>query len=151
MKVIDLTYLHSVSDGDKELEQSLVSIFLEQLDEFDAQMQLALKNTDLPKLAAVAHKAKSSILSMGMTELATAMKRLEMVSKTLFVEQCAAKGISDERLYDYQKQIFALPDEIKCWVEKNKSQKVILDLINFYKLHAEMAREDLSTFSQTNN
>lgn len=148
MKVIDLTYLHSVSDGNKELEQSLVNIFLQQIPEFYHTMTEAQHNGDMIKLASVAHKAKSSVLAMGMAELAHALKELEMICKLVYIDNCKANGVNDTNLQWYEDQIQSLPDDMKTtifdYIEKKVATKVMVDLINFYNLQTELAKVDIA-------
>ncbi|MCQ2229545.1 MAG: STAS domain-containing protein [Bacteroidales bacterium] len=150
MQVIDLTYLHSISDGDRSLEDNLIEIFLQQLPEFENDLSSAYADDDFVRLAAAAHKAKSSILAMGMTACATSLKRLEMLCKLIYIDKNSANSMSDSKIDDYQRQIDALPDELKTWIYKNKSQNVVIELINFYKLQAELAKADLSEYGEAN-
>lgn len=150
MQVIDLTYLHSISEGDRSLEDNLIEIFLQQLPEFETDIMQAYADNDYPRLAAAAHKAKSSILAMGMEPCSQALKRLEMLCKLLYVENFASNSLNDSRIADYSRQISGLPDDLKSWIYKNNSQKVVLELINFYKLQAELAKSDLSEIGQAN-
>lgn len=141
MDVIDLSYLKSVADGDEELIKTLVDIFLDQLNEFESGFTKYMEDEDWVSMASLAHKAKSSILSMGMSELGVAMKKLEMLSKLLYTESSGAdKVVSD----GYRSQIESAPDEIRIWVNDNKSKKNIQDLIFFYILQSEKAKADLN-------
>lgn len=141
MDVIDLSYLKSVADGDEELIKTLVDIFLDQLNEFEIGFTKYMEDEDWVSMASLAHKAKSSILSMGMSELGVAMKKLEMLSKLLYTESSGAdKAVSD----GYRSQIESAPDEIRIWVNDNKSKKNIQDLIFFYILQSEKAKADLN-------
>jgi len=150
MQVIDLTYLKSVSDGDRSLEDNLIEIFLQQLPEFETELNSAFEAEDYPSLAAVAHKAKSSILAMGMESCSLALKRLEMLSKKIYVENSGANEQSDSKITDYRRQIEALPEEIKTWIYENNSINVVVELINFYKLQSELAKVDLKEYVLAN-
>ena len=140
MEVIDLTYLNSVSDGNEELIKSLVEIFKGQLDEFKEEFNRLYEVEDWRAVSALAHKAKSSIISMGMSDLADAMKQLEMLCKYHCVTtQCVDSNVSEE----FRRQIEMLPEPIKLWVYDNNSKKRIQDLIFFYILQSEKAKKDL--------
>lgn len=75
---IDLTYLKNMSAGDNNLIKEMIDIFKEQLPEFISDMKTAVKNDDSKALEAVAHKAKSSVAIIGITELAEFLKTLEI-------------------------------------------------------------------------
>jgi len=66
---IDLSYLESMSGGDKELMNEMIDIFKEQVPEFVSEMRTCLHEKDYKGLAAIAHKAKSSISIIGLVEL----------------------------------------------------------------------------------
>lgn len=148
MKVIDLTYLHSVSEGNTELEYSLVDIFLQQIPEFSQCMDTAFRCGDYIKLAAVAHKAKSSVLAMGMEQLATSLKLLEMLCKQIYVDDCDVNGVNDTHLQWYRDQIQSLSPEVRNTImeyrEKKVTTEVVADLINFYNLQTELAKADIA-------
>lgn len=142
MNILDLTYLHTATDNNKELESELATIFRDQLDEFESELETTYKDRDWQKLAAIAHKAKSSIVAMGMNELGIAMKRLEMMSKQIYVEE-HIHDCEDKKSKEFAIQLESIPDNLKKWILENKSEKVAQKLIFFYKLQAEMARKDL--------
>lgn len=142
MKVIDLTYIKTIAD-DTDVIVSFIDIFSEQLVEFEASLNEAYVHNNWKQLAEIAHKAKSSIVSMGMCELGDAMKKLEMLAKKLYTElPLAIPNIVD----DYEHQLIALPVELKKWINENKSIETVEHLINFYKLQAELAKADLIEF-----
>lgn len=140
MEVLDMTYIDSVSDGDEKLKSSLLGIFKEQLDEFREGFEKMYETEDWYSMAALAHKAKSSISSLGMDELAVAMKKLEMMCKLLCVEKHIVDG---QKADDYNLQIKKTSEKIMKWVYDNKSKKSIHDLIFFYILQSEKAKSDL--------
>ena len=74
---IDLTYLENMSSGDVNLMKEMVSIFKEQVPEFVSEMKTHLQNKDWKMLASVAHKAKSTISIIGLTDLVLELKTFE--------------------------------------------------------------------------
>ena len=74
---IDLTYLENMSGGDKDLMKEMIQIFKEQVPEFVDDMRKSLQNSDLKNLAAVAHKAKSTISIIGLVQLIDDLKEFE--------------------------------------------------------------------------
>lgn len=145
MKLVDLTYLNSVSE-DAEIIDSLITIFLDQLPEFAMQMDASLAKQDFKSLAEVSHKAKASITSMGMAELAAEMKHMEMLAKQLYTESTnACPEIAD----DYKRQLSAMPEDIKQWVNSNKNINAIENIIKFYKLQADLANAELNEYLES--
>jgi len=74
---IDLSYLETMSNGDITLMKEMVSIFKEQVPEFVSEMKTHLQNKDWKSLASIAHKAKSTISIIGLTDLITELKIFE--------------------------------------------------------------------------
>jgi HPt (histidine-containing phosphotransfer) domain-containing protein len=74
----DLTYLHSMADGDDKLIMEMIDIFVEQAREMWVQMQESLDKKDFVTLGRLAHKAKSSLAIMGMETTAQRLKELEV-------------------------------------------------------------------------
>ena len=74
---IDLSYLENMSSGDIGLMKEMISIFKEQVPEFVSEMKTHLQNNDLKSLASVAHKAKSTISIIGLTDLIVELKIFE--------------------------------------------------------------------------
>ena len=145
MKVVDLTYIRSIAD-DTDIIASFMSIFNEQLIEFELGFDEELDHRNWRRIAEIAHKAKSSIVSMGMNELAQSMKQLEMLAKTLYVELPLALPNIVET---YKAQLVALPDDMKQWIADNKSIETVEQLINFYKSQAKLAKADLLEFFES--
>ena len=80
-KVIDLTYLQSIADGNQSIVIELIEIFLEQINEFSNGFKGHFSKKDWKSLAALAHKAKSSVISMGLEDLSYELKNLELLCR----------------------------------------------------------------------
>lgn len=80
-KYIDLTYLRSISGGNIELIMEMIDIFKQQIPEFNFNFQNALKSDDWKGIAAVAHKARSSVSIMGIARIAAVLKEMETKTK----------------------------------------------------------------------
>lgn len=80
MSQIDLTYLNTMAGGDEEIIQEMIILFIEQVPEFIENFKKHLKEKDYIALGKEAHKAKSSVLIMGMTDLATDLKNLQLIT-----------------------------------------------------------------------
>jgi HPt (histidine-containing phosphotransfer) domain-containing protein len=80
-KLINIDYLDSVSGGDPEIIKEIVIMFKEQSIEIYSEMQTLLSEKKYGLLGALAHKAKSSVLIMGMNDLGLMLKTLELQAK----------------------------------------------------------------------
>jgi HPt (histidine-containing phosphotransfer) domain-containing protein len=80
-KFINPEYIESVSGGDIETIQELVSMFTDQVAEFTNEMGDLLEKGDYHNLGMLAHKAKSSVAIMGMEDLALMLKKFELEAK----------------------------------------------------------------------
>jgi HPt (histidine-containing phosphotransfer) domain-containing protein len=80
-KFINTDYLDSVSGGDRGIIVEIVSMFREQSIEIYNEMQVLLAEKNYHTLGLLAHKAKSSVSIMGMTELALMLKTFELQAK----------------------------------------------------------------------
>jgi HPt (histidine-containing phosphotransfer) domain-containing protein len=80
-RLINTEYLESVSGGDKEIISELVGLFRDQVAEITNEMRSFYSRTDFHSLGMLAHKAKSSVAIMGMTDLANMLKTFELEGK----------------------------------------------------------------------
>ena len=77
MEKIDLTYLNSITDNNKEFITELIDIIKAQLPEFITDLNNAYANQDNETLSKIAHKAKSTIAIMGLQSLTNLLNKLE--------------------------------------------------------------------------
>ena len=70
-----------MSGGNPEIIKEMINIFIEQTEEYIVDMQKFLDEKDYLQLGKLAHKAKSSVAIMGMNDLATDLKTLELLAK----------------------------------------------------------------------
>jgi len=80
-KFINTEYLESVSGGDNEIIREIVVMFGEQVVETANQMKTLLAERNYTTLGLLAHKAKSSVAIMGMSDLAALLKTFELQAK----------------------------------------------------------------------
>lgn len=80
-KLIDLSYLNEISDGNNELIVDLVNLFFVQIPEYQNSLNDLYNKKDWYNLGRIAHKAKSAILMVGMKDLAAELKKLEENAK----------------------------------------------------------------------
>ncbi len=101
-KLINLSYLKSISDGNDDFILELIDMFFEQVPEYQKKLQLFYKEEDWDNLARIAHKAKSAILMVGMDKLAADLKKLEenaKVEKNIHeYQEIIAKFVSESKL-----------------------------------------------------
>lgn len=75
--MITLDYLNEISDGNTDLINDLIEMFLEQVPDYQKSMHDLHSKKDWENLGRIAHKAKSAILMVGMNNLAQELKKLE--------------------------------------------------------------------------
>ena len=77
-RYINTSYLEMVTGGDRGITDELVTIFRQQVDEFYQKMLAANNPSDYTVLSQIAHKAKSSVAIMGMDNMSSILKTLEI-------------------------------------------------------------------------
>lgn len=84
MAFTNLKYLQEITEGDKASMREIILLFMEQVPEFIENLKKHLANQDYAALGSEAHKAKSSVMIMGMTNLGHDLKTLQLatISKT---------------------------------------------------------------------
>jgi len=105
MAYTDLSYLNEITGGEGSIVKEMVEMFLEQVDEFKLNMTNFLKDKKYIELGKEAHKAKSSVLIVGMEELGKNLKKLQLLTEQgteeetypdyvkMFIEQCDAASV----------------------------------------------------------
>ena len=149
-KEIDLSYLESIVDGDKGLIKELIIIFLDQVPEFTNGFSDFYKNRDWKNLAALAHKAKSSVTSMGMNGLGNIdLKNLELIAKSFrIIELKKIKNISDKEQEELQRltqQFSGLSSEKQTWIKENNNIETIDFIIKKFISTCNIACNELRT------
>lgn len=80
-KFINIEYLDTISGGDTDIINEIVSMFKEQSVQIYNEMKSYFSEKNYTSLGSLAHKAKSSVLIMGMTDLGLMLKTLEINAK----------------------------------------------------------------------
>lgn len=70
----------SISRGDQDFVDKMKTIFVEQVEEFDASLKSAIENKDLEKINKAAHKIKPSIDQLDIHTLKEKIRSLEKFS-----------------------------------------------------------------------
>ena len=78
--ITDLSYLKTMSGGDGAFIQEMIDLFKEQVEEYKRDMPELLRQQSYDSLSKLAHKAKSSVAVMGMTDVAELLKELEILA-----------------------------------------------------------------------
>ena len=76
MTYINLEYLHAITDGEKPIIRVILEMFIAQVPEFIQNLNRFFQAEDYNALGREAHKAKSSLQIVGMTDLENEMKIL---------------------------------------------------------------------------
>lgn len=112
LQIVDLSYLKEMADGESAIIKEMIDIFIMQVDEFVEQLRQLHADKEWQNLGKVAHKAKSSVAIMGMTDLADNLKKLELLTKNgegielyeqiikKFEEQCRLAVNELKTIYD---------------------------------------------------
>jgi HPt (histidine-containing phosphotransfer) domain-containing protein len=81
MAYTDLTYLKEITGGESEIVKEMIEMFLAQVSEFKENLDKHLKDENWVDLGKEAHKAKSSVLIVGMEELGKNLKKLQLLTE----------------------------------------------------------------------
>lgn len=79
--VIDLEYLQTISKGDKVFEKNMIRSFSMQIPEELSKLKTAIEHEDYGKIYSVTHTMKSTVLYMGLQELAGLLEEIESESE----------------------------------------------------------------------
>ncbi|WP_282126282.1 Hpt domain-containing protein [Marinifilum flexuosum] len=80
-QLTDLSYLKEMSGNDISIIEEMIEIFIEQIPEFTEEVSNYFETQNWEGLGAVAHKAKSSVRTMGMDSIGDCLEQLEHFSK----------------------------------------------------------------------
>lgn len=80
-KHVNLDVLKEISEGSNDLMRDLIFLFISQIPVFSEQLDYYYKNEDFTSLGKLAHKIKSSVSMMGISELSSDMKKLEQLAQ----------------------------------------------------------------------
>lgn len=102
MAYTDLNYLKEITGGEPEIVREMVEMFIAQVEEFKENLAKYLVDKNWTDLGKEAHKAKSSVLIVGMEDLGKNLKKLQLLTEAnkeietypdyvkMFNEQCDA-------------------------------------------------------------
>ena len=78
MAYTNLHYLKTITEGNKEILREMIEMFINQVPEFIENFKKYYDNKQYSALGKEAHKAKSSLQIMGMSELEKEMKTFQL-------------------------------------------------------------------------
>ena len=78
MAYTNLKYLRTITEGNKEIIREMIEMFLVQAPQFISNLKMYYENQQYAALGKEAHKAKSSLQIMGMSDLEADMKKLQL-------------------------------------------------------------------------
>ncbi|PWD98676.1 glycoside hydrolase family 25 domain-containing protein [Marinilabilia rubra] len=147
---INLSYLESIAEGDKGIIDELITIFLEQIPEFTEGLDQSFAKKRWLDVAAIAHKAKSSVVSMGMEELGNRdLKNLELSAKELHVKEIQKKNNptpeEEKEAQQLERNLKGYDQERQDWIKGNASPETIASIIKRFKDKLQQAEEELKT------
>jgi HPt (histidine-containing phosphotransfer) domain-containing protein len=107
---IDLDYIYTISDGDRDFIKEILETFVKITPESIDAINDSLEQKQLKEIARVAHKIKPSILLLGIDELTKLIKEIEHMAKEQEeIDQLTAKISS---LNQYSLDVLADIDEL---------------------------------------
>jgi HPt (histidine-containing phosphotransfer) domain-containing protein len=78
MAYTDLNYLSTITEGNKQIMREMIEMFVVQVPEFIENLQNCYQTRQFDALGREAHKAKSSLQIMGMSDLVREMKIFQL-------------------------------------------------------------------------
>lgn len=79
----DLSYLNQVFQGNREMINNIINLFLQQVPEYIREMEECIRKNEPLSLHPLAHKAKSSVSMLGIKDMETDILQIEQDSKHL--------------------------------------------------------------------
>lgn len=79
----DLSYLNQVFQGNREMINNIISLFLQQVPEYIREMEECVRKNEPLSLHPLAHKAKSSVSMLGIKDMESDILQIEQDSKHL--------------------------------------------------------------------
>ncbi len=114
MAYTNLDYLRNITGGDTESMREIILLFIEQVPEFIGKLRKHLIEKNYPELGKEAHKAKSSVMILGMNDLGHDLKSLQLAT---------ISGTGEE---NYEKQVIRFEKE--CELAVAELQEELLKL-----------------------
>ena len=94
MAFTNLDYLRSITGGDRDSIREIIELFIEQVPEFIGNLKKHLSEKNYADLGKEAHKAKSSVMILGMEDLGHDLKSLQLKTINGTREETYAQHVS---------------------------------------------------------
>ena len=114
MAYTNLDYLRNITGGDPESMREIILLFIDQVPEFIEKMRKHLNEKNYAELGKEAHKAKSSVMILGMNDLGHDLKSLQIAT---------INGTGEET---YENQVIRFENE--CHLAVAELEKELLSL-----------------------
>lgn len=79
----DLSYLNQVFQGNREMINNIIQLFLQQVPCYISEMEECVRKNEPLSLHPLAHKAKSSVSMLGIRDMESCIVQIEQNSKNL--------------------------------------------------------------------
>ena len=113
MAFTNLNYLHTITEGDTASMRELILLFIEQVPEFIDNLKKLLAEERFLELGKEAHKAKSSVMIMGMDDLGHDLKTLQLDTISGIRKETYAQHVSR-----FETECLAAVEELKLAMKK---------------------------------
>ncbi len=94
MAFTNLDYLRNITGGDPDSIREIIMLFIEQVPDFVGNMKKHLSEKNYSELGKEAHKAKSSVLILGMNDLGIDLKMLQLATINKTAEDTYAQHVN---------------------------------------------------------
>jgi len=113
MAFTNLNYLRTITEGDISSMREIVILFMEQVPEFIHNLKKLLAEERYAELGNEAHKAKSSVMIMGMENLGHDLKSLQLATISGTKKETYALHVSR-----FESECLAAVEELKQALSK---------------------------------
>lgn len=97
MLALDLTYINSITEGDKNSINEFIDLFIEEINEFYNNFLLLYNNEDWKNLSILAHKGKTTVFTFGLKEFSNNyLRKLEFYSKHFRLQELNSINLKSE-------------------------------------------------------
>lgn len=80
-RLFDLSYLNQVFQGNREMINEIITLFLDQVPEYISQMERHVEREEFLALHPLAHKSKSSVAMLGLKKMEEKILLIEKYSR----------------------------------------------------------------------
>lgn len=115
-QLFDLSYLNQVFQGNQDMINNIIQLFLEQVPQYIGEMEKCVERQDFISLHPLAHKAKSSITMLGLKS---------MEQQVINIEEDSRKHRNQAGLGDLVQELRAeceiVIKQLNCFLDTNQA------------------------------